>query len=568
MTRFLIFCFSFLIFQSAFAQKDRISEYYNAQQDSFMIAAGYYSLLDYDRAIPVLNRLIKQDRAEAAFPYLLAKCYWAEKNRPLAIENATKARELDSSNVWYSLLEAQFLDDAGRTAEAIQRYEAIVTKYPRVDDYWIQLSKLYLADGQIDKTVEVYDRMMKYFGESDELLLRKAQLLASNGRLQEAIAVQEKLVKSDPLDLQFKNTLAALLKQNGDTASANKIYREVLQIDPQNSRASIAMAESMKQQNKGSDFLTAINPILAKSDVNIDLKVSEIVPYLQKFIDKRDSSLGNALVKAGSILVKAHPTDPKAYAINGDILFHDAHYLEALDQYNQSIKYTKKVYPIMDQKMLILLYLKRYADLSEYAEQVMDYYPNQVGPYFYKGYALLKQDKNSDAITYLTQALLIGGGTNALSPSINALLAAIYNLKKSEKETVKYHDAAIAQTGAMADAKNDVAEIWANYKLWKADIVKLNSDALMADNSNPFYLATKSRISFLDNKFSEAASLVTRSLESGGRYFPAILELAGDIYYADKKLDAALNFWKQAKDMGVQSPVLDKKLAQKTYFPG
>jgi tetratricopeptide (TPR) repeat protein len=566
MYRLLIYLILFLFSQTLLAQQSRISEYYNAQQDSFLVATSFYSLQEYDKAISVLNVLTKQDREESAFPYLLAKCYWAKNDKAQAIENASRARELDSTNVWYNLLEAQFLEDAGRTAEAIHRYEIIVKDYPRVEDYWIKLSKLYLSDGQIDKTVDVYNRMIGIFGENDELLMRKAQLLASNGRLKEAIETQEKLVDSDPLDLQFKNTLAALVKQSGDTATANKLYKEILKIDPNDSRANIALAESLKHNNKGSEFLSAIQPIISNSGVSIDLKISEIVPYLQKYMSKRDSALGAALVQVGSDLVKAHPADPKAFAINGDILFHTGHYKDALVQYDLSIKYTKKVYSIMDQKMLILLYLKRYAELSDFAEQVMDFYPNQVGPYFYKGYALLKQGKWDDAINDLSQANLMGGSRNELSPSVNALLAVAYFKKNDKTKSIQFHDAAIKLTGAIADAKNDVAEIWSDYKLWKTDIEKLNDDALMADSSNPFYLATKSRVAFLDNRFDAALNLITRALESGGKIYPSIIGLAGDINFANKKLEIALQYWKTAKDMGVESPVLDKKLAQKNYF--
>lgn len=552
---------------SAQIDDNRISTYQVMQQDSFMAAMEYFNNGKLEDAEKVLKNLIFQDHTQPAFEFILAKVYWNKKDKNEAINHAQKAATLDHSNIWYRLLEAEFLDQSGRINEATQEYEQIVNDFPRVQEYWIKLSRLYQTQGKANDAVSLYDRMIAQFGESDELLLRKAQTMSEMNDLKGAIQVQTRLVQRNPDNTGFKNNLASLYVQSGDTATANKLFREVLLADPNDSRANIAMAETLRNNNRNEAYLDAISTLMANREINIDLKISELIPYLQRFIDNRDTALGQALIRSGKQLVQAH-SDPKAYAILGDIYFQNGDYLLANTAYDQSLNLTKKAYSVFQQKMLILTYLKRYEEQLDFTEMTLDAYPNQVDPYFYQALAYLKVARTDEAMNDLQQALMIAGKNHPLSATIAALYSIIAVGKNDPTNANKFKLNAINYAGSNAPVRNEVAELWADYGMWLDEAKELNETALKSDPSNPFYLSTQARIEFKQNNIKEAKKLIDQALSNHGDLYPAILELTGDIASKQNNTDAAIKYWNLAKNLGVKSTVLEQKIAQKIYKPG
>lgn len=121
----------------------------------------------------------------------------------------------------------------------------------------------------------------------------------------------------------------------------------------------------MKEGVNDSQYLNSIIAIIENPQITIDSKISGILPFIDKYIDTQDTSLVSPLGKIATQLVKAHPSEAKAWAISGDIRLHIGQYTDALLSYDEALKLTQRVYAVYEQKMLLLTYLKRYEDLKE-----------------------------------------------------------------------------------------------------------------------------------------------------------------------------------------------------------
>jgi Tfp pilus assembly protein PilF len=72
-------------------------------------------------------------------------------------------------------------------------------------------------------------------------------------------------------------------------------------------------------------------------------------------------------------------------------------------------------------------------------------------------------------------------------------------------------------------------------------------------------------ILFQQSKYIEAEKWIAKALaissESG-----EVLEHMGDVQFKLNKPDEALKYWKKAKDAGKESPILERKIAEKTWY--
>ena len=60
--------------------------------------------------------------------------------------------------------------------------------------------------------------------------------------------------------------------------------------------------------------------------------------------------------------------------------------------------------------------------------------------------------------------------------------------------------------------------------------------------------------------------VISSAVLNGGLKYPSIAEQAGDVYFMSKNVTKAMDMWRLAKSMGVNSLLLDKKIASKIYI--
>ncbi len=90
-----------------------------------------------------------------------------------AVHAFRKAAELDAAQSQAKIGLARALHQSGKTSEAIVRLEALVESVPKNSDAWLQLSRLFMAEGHRERALECYEKSLKLPGGHQDVGLEQ-----------------------------------------------------------------------------------------------------------------------------------------------------------------------------------------------------------------------------------------------------------------------------------------------------------------------------------------------------------------------------------------------------------
>lgn len=188
------------------------------------------ALLEQERFTEVRNLLrtvLDQQPQEAAYWSLLANVEVALANTAAAIRTAETARRLEACQSTLLLLLGDLYLDAGRAAEAVDRYEEARAVGGGGPARFLRAVEGLVLMGEAEKA----DRLLKSVEpatdshESRLTVLRlQAEIAALRGQTARSIGFYRERIAADPLDGQGLLRLGDLLREKGDSGEAELAY--------------------------------------------------------------------------------------------------------------------------------------------------------------------------------------------------------------------------------------------------------------------------------------------------------------------------------------------------------
>lgn len=206
------------------------------------LAAVYSDRGEPARAADLLKRAAEKTPTAAAL-IRLATAYEEMKDFALAAETLRKALEMNPPDPG-ALREkrAEYLINAGQYEEAAAVYEDIARDEPDDSGPLVQLSRLYLQLGDLEKARAASDRAKVIDGGDIEVHYNEVNVLQAEGRLPEAIRVLEGILASTKrtaynadqsrVRSQLLQHLAGLNLEIERTEAAVAAYRELIDLNP------------------------------------------------------------------------------------------------------------------------------------------------------------------------------------------------------------------------------------------------------------------------------------------------------------------------------------------------
>ncbi len=548
------------------AYSQQTTEAAAALEKVFVEACRERLIGNFDKAIPLLEDLLKKDNRNHAAMYELARVYDAQGKYEQAERMLLSALSLAPDNDWYKKFLADVHQKTGKFSAAAVIYEQLVKKEPHNEQYYFKWAYFLVKADAIDRAVKVYDELEKRNGISEESVRRKHSLYIGMGNNKKAAEELQRLISAYPKRVEYRHLLAGFYEQIGDKTKAQAEYRQILGIAPGDTKAQLALAGGRNAANDDISYLQSLKPVFENPGAPIDLKIGKIIPLIQKVADTGDASLADAALELTTILEKAHPGEAKPLAAAGDLLYYTGRFKEALNKYLRALEIDKAVFAVWEQVMRIRYEAGQYASLWKVSEDALDYFPSRAIAHFFNAAALVELGKPDEADAVIEQGLLMTPNESPMAALFIGLKGAVAHARKASGKFLIYYDEA-----ERLDPKS--AYVLSDYSFYlclrNEQEAKAMEMAQKADKLQPGMARTNHTIGWLMMKnkdYAGARERLAKALQINGEEDPLMLEHYGDALFQTGDVDGAVNYWNKSQAKGGRSAVLDRKIAERKWY--
>ncbi len=425
----------------------RVPESEVNRQSAFIEAERERLLEHHDKAVLKYRQFLSTMGDEAAAWYGLARSLQALSDLGGAAEAAEKAANLDPSNTWYKILQADIYEKMGQAADAVKVYQALCKQAPQNTEFLDRLAYLQVLAGQPKDALKTLDQLEKITGITEATADKKHLIYLGMGDVKKAVGELQRLVNAYPTRVVYRHRIAQLYESVGDKAAARKVYEDILRIAPDDEKAKMALLTERKGTGSLVADLQALKPVFQDPKISIDSKVKQILPYFEQMAKGMPSDAVAVLLELADITERVHPDDAKAWSLSGDLHYHANRYDAALERYQACLKLNPRVFSVWA-NMLDILYAQGKTDeLLRTAEKAMDYFPNQPLAYYYYAVSAIEKGRPDDALLQLEQAALMTVNNPKLALDIADQTGRALLLKKDYAAAQRHYEDALAQGG-------------------------------------------------------------------------------------------------------------------------
>ncbi|THH40715.1 tetratricopeptide repeat protein [Neolewinella litorea] len=506
----LLFTLSFLS-----AQSER-SESEVKREEQFITAKREALLGKTDDAIALFQALLEEQPKNDPALFELARLHYAAGNTAPAIEALQRAYAIRPNDVYAAFL-ADLYQAAGRYRDGADLYAQLIEQRPTQAENYLERAAFLVRAQDVKGAMKVYDELEDRIGVNPELSRRKHALYLGTGDRKRAEQELVSLIEAFPDVIDYRHLLAGYYRSQDEDKKAREVYQEILRREPADVRAQLALQDAAPGGDVAGTDDRELMALLARPEVDLDLKVGKLLPLIQQVANTGDRALGDRLLALTAELRRVHPDAAKAAAIAGDLYFHTGRLTEAAQAYRETLELDDTVYPVWEQLLAALYLDNQLVDLREYAEAALDIFPNRPAVYVHYALGEALRGDFGEANNLLQQAQLMVSASPDAAAAVDALQAAFTAL----------------ETGSDAD--------------------NLNLARLPGGEGGPLAFYLKQR------NDPDAAAL--QSADSPVNTNALLLELMGDAQQRAGDKAAAAELYARAQAAGSRSSTLARKIS-------
>ena len=404
----------------------RFSEEEIASMDEFMAAQVAIYSGRYDQAIPMLVELHKKDRKNGMVVFELAKAYEATEDYSSADKYGAMAVRLLPDNLWAKLYYGKLMIKMEKYSDGADVFQQLAKIDSKDESHFDNYIKCLI---NADEGKKAMDEVKVWLAENpiNERISRiQYDYWMQQGKEKEAEKALEMLSDQYPTEVRYLNNLASFYVNQDHKEKALKIFEKILALDPNHPEANAAMIALAPTKEADGPFLRTLLPIIERQDVDINIKIKELIPFVEKYAENQSEDLGGALLTLTETLTLIHPDDAKSFSIRGDVLYINNNKPEAIQSYQKTLELDDTNYLVWIQLMQVLDEENQLKDLSIIALNAIDLFPNQGASYYYYGLAENAQGNTSNALDYLNEGIFIAGRDQKIINDIQSEMARSY----------------------------------------------------------------------------------------------------------------------------------------------
>lgn len=532
----------------------------------FLEAARLKIQKDYDAAFDLLQHCLTINPNASSALYELAQYYLFLKQVPQGQAALEKAVENDPGNYWYSQGLANLYQQQDETEKATKLLESMSVRFTDKLDPLYALLDIYNRQEQYDKVIATLNRIEGKMGKSEQLSMEKFRIYLQMKDNKNAFHEIESLVAEYPMDSRYQVVLGDVYMQNGKKEEAYNMYRKVLDAEPDNAMAMYSLASYYEATGQKELYQQQLDTLLLNKKVPSETKLNVMRQFVVQ--NEQDGKDSTRVINLFNRILEQEPDDagiPMLYS-----------------QYLLSKGMNKEAFPVLRQvlaidptntaaRMMLLGEAVRkedYNDVINLCEAGVETNPEMLEFYFYLAIAYNQAERTDDVISICRKALtqITADSKKEVVSDFYSILGDAYHTKKLNTEAYAAYDSALVYNPSNIGALNNYAYYLSveRRNLDKAE--EMSYKTVKAEPNNATYLDTYAWILFEKGNYAEARLYIDDAMKNDGGKSDVIVEHCGDIYYMTGDADKALEYWKQALEIGSKSKTLMQKIQKKKYI--
>lgn len=525
-------------------------------------AEKYYILEDFGKSFLLFQKSLEIDPGNATAHYKISQIYLKSDEKEKAIFNAQRAIKLDETNKYFYLLLADIYTKESNFVDAAVTYENMIQKCKKSNEYLFELAALYIYQEDYDKALNIYDQIEEKFGINEQVIAQKQKLYLKKSELDNAIAEGQKLIDAYPGESRYVIMLAEILISNDQSDKAVPYLETLVDNDPNNARALLILADFYRKSGETEKSNAYLNKAFGIASLGIEPKIQVLASFVHKL---PNDNLKELTVNLAEEILLAHPTDPRAHEINGDLRMKLGEEENALAHYQKALDLGASNFTTWQNVLQMEIKLERYDEAIKDGEQALELFPNQAGVCWYMGTAYLATKNYESALEVLERGKSLSNSNEELKSYFNAQLGDVYNNLEKHKESDESYESALKYNPDNDHVLNNYS-YFLSLRKEKLDLAKKMSSKLISQNpDNTTYLDTHAWVLFVRGEYKEAKVFIEKAIE-GDDLSGTIIEHYGDILFKLGDVDSAVSQWQKAKGMDETTELIDKKIANRKLY--
>lgn len=518
---------------------------------------------NYSKAGESFNKILTIDPNNAAVHYEIANLNYRQNKLEEAEVSIKKSVALDANNLWYWKLLAELYKRKGNMEGLVTVFTQMIRLSPENDAYYFDKSNAYLLMGKTEEALKGYDLLEQKFGPSKALTQARQRITLGTGKTATKQEV-DKILAEGQDDVKDLLEMSESLMEKGQHETALPLLLKAKNVAPEDYEVDLALADYYRNSKNSTAAGQALRTAFANSGMPAERKI-KIVMMLAGGAARNKARTQEA-GELAKIMVESNPSDPKAQALYGDILYQQGNLSAALEQYQAVLKKAEDLYAVWEQVLNIQTSLGLYKEAVKTGDAALGIYPNQAIIYYYTAFALHRDNQNAAALSNIKTALQLDGDNKDLQALILGLQGEILIDEQKFSEANTAFDKAVALAPTNYLLLNNYAFYLAlrNQHLDKAESLIAKAAAAMPGNSS--VADTYALVLLKLEKYDQAKVWAEQALQSSGAKNGLYLEHYGDILFLKGEKELALVQWQKAKEAGNDSGILNRKINEKKYI--
>lgn len=534
----------------------------------FLEAARLKAQKKYDAAFDLLQHCLTINPDASSALYELAQYHLFLKQVPQGRAALEKAVANDPDNYWYSQGLANLYQQQDEKEKAVELLEGMSVRFSGKLDPLYALLDIYNREEQYDKVIATLNRIEGKMGKNEQLSMEKFRIYLQMKDNENAFREIESLVAEYPMDSRYQVVLGDVYMQNGKEEEAYNVYRKVLDAEPDNAMAMYSLASYYEATGQKELYRQQLDTLLLNRKVPSETKINVMRQFIVQ--NEQDGKDSTRVIGLFDRILEQEPDDagmPMLYA-----------------QYLLSKGMNGKAFPVLRQvlaieptntaaRMMLLgeaIRKEDYNDVIGLCEAGVETNPEMLEFYFYLAIAYNQAERTDDVISVCRKALTqtTADSKKEVVSDFYSILGDAYHMKDLHTEAYAAYDSALVYNPSNIGALNNYAYYLSveRRNLDKAE--EMSYKTVKAEPGNATYLDTYAWILFEKGNYAEARLYIDDAMKNDGSKSDTIVEHCGDIYYMTGDVDKALEYWKQALEMGSESKTLKQKIRKKKYVAG